>query len=141
MSKPGKKFLIKREIFTQSVTLGSIYIDGDQKPFCYTLEENYDKRTSRVTGSDDAIDPGIYDWTIEKHLKHGVVFRISNVPGRIGILIHSGNYAKDTEGCVLVGMLRGTAQVYESKKALALLLEKIAPGMDKTQYIGKVEIR
>ena len=36
--------------------------------------------------------------------KFGNCFHVLDVPGRTEILIHRGNYNKDTRGCILVGM-------------------------------------
>lgn len=36
--------------------------------------------------------------------KFGKCFHLQDVPGRSEILIHKGNYNKDTHGCILVGM-------------------------------------
>jgi hypothetical protein len=53
------------------------------------------------------INEGVYKCKKEYHIKFGWHFRIYDVPGRDGILIHTGNYAAgvkvNTEGCILVG--------------------------------------
>lgn len=49
------------------------------------------------------IPTGDYICKIEFSPSHGMCFHILNVPGRSHILIHSGNYNKDTEGCILLG--------------------------------------
>lgn len=36
--------------------------------------------------------------------KFGNCFHVQDVPGRSAILIHRGNYTKDTMGCILVGL-------------------------------------
>jgi hypothetical protein len=41
---------------------------------------------------------------------------IENVKGYSGIRIHSGNSAKDTEGCLLVGKNKEVGKVLESRK-------------------------
>ena len=40
-------------------------------------------------------------WT--NHPVHGWVFQLQNVDGRSDILMHAGNFQKDTEGCILLG--------------------------------------
>lgn len=53
--------------------------------------------------SHSCIPAGDYICKIEFSPSHGMCFHIQNVPGRDYILIHSGNYNKDTEGCILLG--------------------------------------
>jgi len=59
--------------------------------------------------------------------RFGKCFHIQDVPGRSEILIHKGNYNKDTHGCILVGMGRadingdGTMDVIESSLAMEKL--------------------
>lgn len=50
---------------------------------------------------------------------------LQNVPGRSHILIHVGNFPKDTEGCLLVGTDRGQNSVLNSKVALTKLLDSV----------------
>ena len=56
--------------------------------------------------------------------KFGKCFHLQDVPGRSEILIHKGNYNKDTHGCILVGMDRadingdGVTDVIESSLAM-----------------------
>lgn len=53
------------------------------------------------------IPEGAYDVIKENNTERGNYFRVLNVTGRDGILIHKGNYAAgkhvDTEGCILPG--------------------------------------
>jgi hypothetical protein len=54
----------------------------------------------------------------------GRCFHVKDVPGRDSILIHAGNYNKDTKGCILPGIYYddinddGLIDVAESKAAL-----------------------
>ena len=70
---------------------------GDVR-FCDTLEP----ATSGI--AHPAIPKGTYQINVVWSPKFkGYYPRLENVPSRSGILIHSGNYAKDTLGCILVG--------------------------------------
>lgn len=63
--------------------------------------------------------------------KFGKCFHIQDVPGRSEILIHKGNYNKDTHGCILVGMGHadingdGIMDVIESTRAMEKLQNAI----------------
>ena len=63
--------------------------------------------------------------------KFGNCFHLQDVPGRTAILIHRGNYTKDTRGCILVGMNHididsdGLKDVSDSTTAMTKLLNTI----------------
>ena len=63
--------------------------------------------------------------------KFGKCFHVQDVPGRSEILIHKGNYNKDTHGCILVGMGHadinedGVMDVIESTRAMEKLQNAI----------------
>lgn len=92
--------------------IGSLYLDGDF--LCYTLE------------GDKPIPAGRYalTWHDSPHL-HARVPMLLDVPGRTYILIHVGNTAKDTEGCILVGLTREADAVGKSYQAFWLLLNRL----------------
>lgn len=78
-------------------TLGAMIIDG--YPEFSTLEPPW--RDNKICES--CIPVGEYRAHSLQHQKYGKTFLVEHVPGRSGILIHQGNFAKDTEGCILVG--------------------------------------
>ena len=102
-------------------SIGNLYIDG--KFVCNTLEDT-DRdlfqgmdikwiQEKKVYG-ETAIPFGRYRITMkvqspkyskrEKYKKiKGYLPRLIGVPGFDGILMHIGNYPRDTEGCILVG--------------------------------------
>ena len=57
--------------------------------------------------------------------------RVCDVPGFVGIRIHPGNVAADTEGCVLVGMERGVDSVLRSREAYRILFRKIEAAVER----------
>ena len=63
--------------------------------------------------------------------KFGNCFHVQDVPDRTAILIHKGNYNKDTRGCILVGMNHididgdGLKDVSDSTIAMNKLLNTI----------------
>lgn len=102
-------------------TIGKLYIDGEY--FCDTIE---DKDRNLYQGMDlewikkekvygeTAIPYGRYKVTLKVQSPKystrkqyekckGYIPRLVNVPGFEGILIHIGNYAKDSYGCILLG--------------------------------------
>lgn len=104
------KITVLRQFQTLDITVSTIFIDG--KFQCFGLENPYhvEKIPSRTR-----IPCGIYDVGLRsrggKHQQyskrfpdsHRGMLQIKNVPGFEYILIHIGNYYKDTDGCLLVG--------------------------------------
>ncbi|MBR2035846.1 MAG: hypothetical protein IJ984_07355 [Prevotella sp.] len=115
------KLLLKRIAKKADYTIGHLYING--KKFCDTLEDtdrglmqslptsvNVAKKKKGAT----AIPVGTYRVTLavksprfsqvaQYKFCNGYLPRLVNVPAYDGVLIHIGNTAKDTEGCILVG--------------------------------------
>lgn len=92
-------------------TIGKLYIDG--KYFCDTLEDTdrgLDWKDSaayireKKIHSETAIPKGTYKLIVNysPRFKRNLP-RLLDVPGFDGILIHRGNTAADTAGCILVG--------------------------------------
>ena len=83
---------------------------------------------------ESSIPPGIFDVTPRETQKFGrhFAFNDSQTAPRYAILIHAGNRAKDTEGCILVGdtyfMLAGEPAVRSSRRALNDLLQAYPDG-------------
>lgn len=113
-------------------TVGRLFIDGVF--FCNTLEDRVvDKNKNGVFDRDEkkvyaqsAIPYGkykvIYNWSPKfgRNLP-----RLLNVPHFDGILIHPGNTAEDSAGCILVGNNTETGRLTNSRYTSDKLNQKI----------------
>ena len=112
---------LTRTNFTEMSTIGELRING--KFLCFTLEDAV--RDKKIYGK-TAIPYGKYEVEItfsprfQKYLP-----LIKDVPNYSGVRIHTGNTAQDTEGCILVGISKGYDFIGGSRKAFALLMDKI----------------
>lgn len=99
-----------REPSINGATLGSLYIDGHR--YCETLEDEIREQPGVPVAQwkvqdKTAIPAGRYRVALamSPHFKM-VLPHLLDVPGFSGILIHGGNTAIDTRGCLLVGRVR-----------------------------------
>lgn len=96
---------VERKWKKKDYTIGRLYIDG--KLWCNTLEDavrDIDANgVGKIKGA-TAIPAGKYRVVFNYSPKFGRQMpRLLNVPHFDGILIHSGNTAADSAGCILVG--------------------------------------
>ena len=97
------KIEIKRWLIGEKSTIGSMFIDGVFK--CYTLEDVVRPKGAPKVWGQTAIPSGTYPVVVNVSPRfHKLYPRILNVPGFTGILIHAGNTAENTDGCILVGL-------------------------------------
>lgn len=107
------QLLLKREILTDKSTIGELSVDDER--LCYTLEDVV--RPEKVSGR-TAIPIGRYCVQINLSARFKRLMPILlEVPNYTGVRIHSGNTSEDTEGCILVGLTKGTDFIGESKLA------------------------
>lgn len=112
---------IKRIFKGSEYTIGKLSIDG--KYFCDTLEDTVRPVGVKVAGR-TAIPAGKYKIELAESLRFGRLMpRLKDVPGFTGVLIHSGNTADDTEGCILVGRNRVKGKVLDSRETFARLFK------------------
>jgi hypothetical protein len=124
------EMLITRRTYTRNSTIGDLYIDGQY--FCHTLEDTIlDVKIAGVT----AIPYGRYEVIINfSNRFQRPMPLLLNVPGFLGIRIHSGNTDEDTEGCILVGFTEAENFIGNSKSAFSQLFSKIQTALKQ----GKV---
>ena len=108
---------VQRKNLSSQSTTGELYLDGVFQ--CYTLEP------PSGNSKPHSIPAGTYEISFRWSPRFlQIMPHVENVPGFEGILIHWGNWAKDTEGCLLVGQSQGPDFVGNSKMAFAALFTK-----------------
>jgi hypothetical protein len=134
---------LKREIFTDISTIGTLTIDG--KFECYILEDKDRGINNTLTLEQimrvkvygkTAIPYGRYeiDWTMSARFKKMMPILL-NVIGWSGIRIHSGNTEVDSLGCLLCGTRKITNRITESTIATNKLYAKIESAKKQGQRI------
>lgn len=118
-------FLIRNDISSECIR-GVLYAEGE---IFHTLERPW--LNNRVNQS--CISAGTYDVDFLPRSSSGKyrnVFCLRSVPGRSGILIHSGNTVNHSKGCLIIGKRRGVLAakraVLNSKTALYELVDLMA---------------
>ncbi len=116
-----------RDICGPVCSHGSLYVDGVF--LCYTLEDVDRKMESggvKQYGT-TAIPRGTYRVVLDMSSRFKRIMpHVLDVPGFAGIRIHKGNTAEDTDGCILVGVVRSGDRLINSAAAyerLMMLLE------------------
>lgn len=119
------RYNLKRISYLPDCTFGVLIDMATGRPLCATLENPY--RFNEPNKS--CIPSGAYYVDRYTSDKYKNVFEVLNVHERSKILIHSGNTADDTQGCILpgmsYGMLRDKPAVLQSRSALDILREHI----------------
>ncbi len=141
------KLTLKRRFFAEEYTIGTLSIDGVR--FCDTLEDK--NRDHNKDG--DLNDP----WEGKVYAKTAIPFgtykvvvnlspkfkrelpRLLGVPHFEGILIHRGNTAKDSAGCILVGENKVKGQVINSTQYEKGLVKLLKAAIEKGQGV-EIEI-
>lgn len=137
------KLELKRIALRDTYTIGKLYIDGVY--FCDTIEDKvrdlnkngvFDNGEFKVKG-ETAIPYGTYEvvWAYSPRFKRYTP-RLLNVKSFDGVLIHGGNTARDTEGCIILGQNKVKGKVINSKE----FVNKLYPIIKNACQKGKVTI-
>ena len=115
------KLQLVRDTLTNESTIGKLYINDVFH--CFTLEDKVrDEKIKNIT----AIPYGTYEVIINfsNRFKEQMPLLL-NVPNYEGVRIHEGNYAKDTEGCVLVGSTKSVNMIGNSRVQFKKLMTEL----------------
>lgn len=146
------KLLLRRIFKGPGYTIGKLFINGVYE--CDTLEDQDRGLTSQMSLEEikakkvygvTAIPTGTYSinmTTVSPKFKDrawakpykGILPRLENVKGYEGVLIHVGNKAEDTLGCILVGENKVKGQVINSTATFYELMTVLL----KAQSAGEV---
>ena len=148
------KLTVKRIAKKPTYTIGKLYIDGVY--FCDTVEDTdrglfqgqsldlikkikIPNKTAIPTGTYkltlNVISPKYSKKAIYQEICKGRVPRLLDVPGYDGVLIHIGNSADDSSGCILVGQNKVVGKVINSTETFRKLYNKIKGQKDLTIQI------
>lgn len=141
------EIIVDRKYKKASYTISNLTING--KWFCNVVEDT-DRNLDSTMSSEHirkvkdangngitAIPKGTYKVTLDvvspkfgkkdfyKKFCNGKLPRLLNVPGFEGVLIHCGNTAKDSAGCLILGYNKIKGGVINSQKAFELVYKEL----------------
>lgn len=132
------KLFITRKYKKKAYTIGTLEINGQY--FCDTLEpvdrgltkntpvnEITKVKKKHLTDGRTAIPTGAYRIKMKRSPSFDNEMRgyIEDIPGFSQVLIHEGNYPKNTRGCILVGKNQKVGTVLESNQTIRKLVDKM----------------
>jgi len=138
---------IIRKPSEKGCTISNWYVDG--QPFCVGLEDVVRGQGQPKIFGQTAIPAGTYQVkvTMSNRFKRRLP-ELSDLPGKVtmfggrvigscGIRIHPGNYATDTQGCLLPGLTvaAGGTMVTNSRIAFEKLFARIETAIEKEEPV------
>ena len=125
--------LLIRDNFSDKSTIGKLYFDGEF--YGHTLELTWNHNIKRVS----CIPKGVFE--VKKRNTKSSKYKyehlhILNVPDREMILMHIGNYPKNSKGCILLGNTRALNFVGDSRNAFYKLMYDLG-SFDEIELIIK----
>ena len=115
--------LLIRDTFSKKSTIGELFLNGER--ICDTLENSWQDNQRNISCIPEGVYPVRLRLPRESATRDYLHLLVQEVSNRDWILFHRGNTAKDTSGCILVGL--GTEQdvVHNSVLAMDLLMKEI----------------
>ena len=145
------KLELKRIAKKPTYTIGKLYVNGQY--VCNTIEDadrgltqdsSLEEIKKKKIYGKTAIPVGTYEVTLNvvspkyskspfmlKNANGGRVPRLIDVPGWSGVLIHTGNTAEDSLGCIIVGINDKVGMVTHSKETFIKLYKILQSAKDK----------
>ena len=145
---------IERKWKKKTYTIGILHINGER--FCETLEDKdrglksssplSQLKMQKIPG-ETAIPTGVYKVAMNtispkyaavewfKDLCGGRMPRLANVPAFSGLLIHPGNTALDTQGCILVGRNAQVGRLTKSRETFEKLYRILSEADNRGEEI------
>lgn len=139
------EIIVRRLYKKEDYTIGKLYINGVYE--CDTLEDKVrDFNNEQKVYGRTAIPYGKYEVTLNvqspKYANKssyiwcgGYLPRLINVPHFDGILIHSGNTAEHSSGCILVGENKVKGMVLYSMETLKRIYAKLKSASNRGEQI------
>ena len=136
--------LIDRAWKKDGYTISRLYVNGELFG-CNTLEDadrglrkdmQLEEIKKKKVYGQTAIPRGSYEcvYTYSNRFKKMLPL-LKDVPGFDGIRIHSGNSAKDTEGCILVGLNLKKGMVLNSREWTNKLVSKMKEAWNRKERV------
>ena len=123
MKKNKINLLLIRDTFTKESTIGELFLNGER--ICDTLENPWLDNQRRISCIPEGEYPVRLRYPRESGSKEYLHLLVQDVPNRDMVLFHIGNTAKDTRGCLLVGLGSKQNIVNNSRLAMDLLIKEI----------------
>ena len=115
--------LLIRDTFTKNSVIGELFLNGER--MCDTLENPWKDNQRNIS----CIPEGNYKVRLrlprESASRDYIHLLVEDVENRSYILFHRGNTAKDTSGCILVGLGSEQDVVHNSTLAMDLLIKEV----------------
>ena len=108
--------LLIRNTFSKKSTVGELFLNGER--ICDTLENPWQDNQRNISCIPEGVYPVRLRLPRESATRDYLHLLVQEVPNRDWILFHRGNTAKDTSGCILVGL--GSQQDFVSNSVLAM---------------------
>tara|TARA_B110000495_G_scaffold9317_1_gene6731 strand:+ start:558 stop:962 length:405 start_codon:yes stop_codon:yes gene_type:complete len=115
--------LLIRDTFSKESTIGELFLNGER--ICDTLENPWLDNQRNISCIPEGIYPVRLRLPRESATRDYMHLLVKDVKDRDYILFHIGNTAKDTSGCILVGLGSQQNVVNNSRLAMDLLMKEI----------------